>query len=88
MVKDTFPEHVSWNGNVTVKNPSGADVTADWDCNKNNYDATHIAIVCKKKTPLPKNSGQYIFTLPVKLDANTPSNASMHNVAYICTDSP
>lgn len=34
IVKDTFPEYISWNGNVTVKNPAGTDVTADWDCVK------------------------------------------------------
>lgn len=85
IVKDTFPEYISWNGNVTVTNPAGTDVTADWTCVKDTSPGTtRVTLVCRKNTPLPERSGKYIFTVPVRLDIATPTGTSLHNVAYIC----
>lgn len=86
VVKDTLPEYLSWQAgtNITVKDPSGTDVTADWTCTKSTYGTTtRIALVCTKKTPLPANSGKYTFTVPVTLASNA-KVTSMQNVVYAC----
>lgn len=86
-MKDTFPDYISWNGNVTIKNPSGADVTSDWTCVKGTYPGTtRVTLVCTKNTPLPARSGKYTFTIPVKLDPAAPTGTDLRNIAYICAD--
>lgn len=87
VIKDTFPEYLSYTGNIIVTNPQGQDVTSDWTITKGAYPGTtRITLLLKKKTPLPANSGKYTVTIPVTLAANAPTTNSMRNVAYICGD--
>lgn len=87
IVKDTFPENINWNGDIKVTNPQGQDVTSDWNITKTTYNNTsRIAVVATKKTPLEANSGEYRFTVPVKLAPNLAANTNMQNVVYICAE--
>ena len=85
VVKDTFPDALTFTGNITVKDPSGIDVSNDWTCTKGVYLATtRITLICTKKTDMSANSGLYTFTIPVTLSAIAPLGVSMQNVAYAC----
>lgn len=85
MIKDTFPENLSFTGNIVVTNPSGVDVSSDWNCTKGTYSATsRITLVCLKKTDLPGHSGKYIFTVPVSLSLTASLGQDMQNVVYAC----
>lgn len=85
MIKDTFPEYLSYTGNIVVTNAQGVDVTSDWTITRGTYPGTtRITLLMQKKTPLPANSGKYTVTIPVTLSANAPVDTSMRNVAYIC----
>lgn len=85
VVKDTFPDSLTFAGNIVVKDPSGIDVSNDWTCTKGTYlTTTRITLICTKKTDMPANSGLYTFTIPVILSATAPLGVSMQNVAYAC----
>lgn len=91
VVKDTFPQYLTFAGPVLVKNPSGVDVTSDWSCVQGSKvfspeTNARVTLICDKKTPLPANSGKYIFTVPVTLSNTTPIGVNMQNVAYACAD--
>ncbi len=91
VVKDTLPAYLTFSGQVTIRNPAGADVTADWACTQGSQVFTgetiaRITLVCIKATPLPANSGLYTFTVPVVLAANAPVAVNMQNVVYVCAD--
>lgn len=83
-MKDTFPEHLTFAGDVVVKDKDGAVVTSDWTCTKGVYtDTTRPTLICTKND-MPANSGKYTFTVPVTLAETAPLDISMQNVAYIC----
>ncbi len=91
VVKDTFPQYLTFAGPVAVKNPEGVDVTSDWSCVQGSKvfspeTNARVTLICDKKTPLPANSGKYIFTIPVTLSNTTPIGVNMQNVAYACAD--
>lgn len=91
VVKDTLPQYLSFAGLVTVKNPSGVDVSSDWTCTQGSKTFSpettpRITLLCAKKTPLPANSGKYTFTVPVTLSNSAPVGINMQNIAYVCAD--
>ena len=90
-MKDTLPSYLTFSGAITVKNPAGADVTADWACTKGSQvfpgeTIARITLVCIKATPLPAYSGIYTFTVPVVLATNAPVDINMQNIVYACAD--
>lgn len=91
VVKDTFPQYLTFAGPVAVKNPEGVDVTSDWSCVQGSKvfspeTNARVTLICDKKTPLPANSGKYVFAIPVTLSNTTPIGVNMQNVAYACAD--
>lgn len=89
MVKDTFPQHMTYSGVISVRNASNVDVTSDWIIQTGSRifpgdTLPRITLVAKKRTPLPANSGVYTFTIPVVLSATVPTGANLQNVAYVC----
>ena len=88
-MKDTLPSYLTFTGNISITNPSGVDVTNDWNLSTGSTTFAgdtqpRITFVGLKKTDLPANSGIYTFTIPVVLSQNAPTGISMQNVAYIC----
>lgn len=77
VVKDTLPSYLTFTGTITIKNPSGQDVTNDWLIATGSKIFTgetlsRIHLIATKKTDLPATSGKYTFIVPVTLAQNVP----------------